>query len=159
LPERNGKTMPADFSRHAKTLVEQYGLANGLFQLRVRASSPFAGKPRTDIDLSPFPSLALMSIQEKETGNPLRRPHLIDGDILLSRGDAQEAAAFAAETHLSFRDDQSVGSAEDALFNARSGLAEVLIAPRSKLVGQSIFPGMVTESGDLIILAVQRGGE
>ena len=32
LPERNGATMPADFSRHAKTLVEQYGLASGVFQ-------------------------------------------------------------------------------------------------------------------------------
>ena len=43
LPERNGATMPADFSRHAKTLVEQYGLASGIYQLRVRASSPFVG--------------------------------------------------------------------------------------------------------------------
>ena len=31
LPQRNGATMPADFSRHAKTLVEQYGLASGIF--------------------------------------------------------------------------------------------------------------------------------
>ena len=44
------------------------------------------------------------------------------------------------------------------LFNVRSGLAEVVVAPRSGLVGQAVFPGMVTESGDLIILAVQRGG-
>ena len=40
LPERNGATMPADFSRHAKTLVEQYGLASGVYQMRVRESSP-----------------------------------------------------------------------------------------------------------------------
>ena len=45
LPERNGATMPADFSRHAKTLVEQYGLATGIYQMRVRASSPYVGKP------------------------------------------------------------------------------------------------------------------
>ena len=53
LPQRNGATMPADFSRHAKTLVEQYGLASGIFQLRVRDSSslrrqgPFRHRPLT----------------------------------------------------------------------------------------------------------------
>ena len=51
LPERNGATMPADFSRHAKTLVEQYGLASGIYQMRVRASSPYVGAPPSAIDL------------------------------------------------------------------------------------------------------------
>ena len=39
------------------------------------------------------------------------------------------------------------------------GLAEVVIPPRSALVGESAFPGMVTDSGDLVIVAIQRGGE
>ena len=51
LPERNGATMPADFSRHARTLVEQYGLASGIYQMRVRANSPFVGAPASAIDL------------------------------------------------------------------------------------------------------------
>jgi len=45
------------------------------------------------------------------------------------------------------------------LFNRSSGLAEVVIPPRSGMVGQPVFPGMVTPSGDLVILAVQRRGE
>jgi Trk K+ transport system NAD-binding subunit len=45
------------------------------------------------------------------------------------------------------------------LFNRTSGLAEVVIPPRSDLVGQAVFPGMITPSGDLVILAVQRRGE
>ena len=36
LPERSGRTIPADLSKHARTLIEQYTLADGLFQLRVR---------------------------------------------------------------------------------------------------------------------------
>ncbi|MBJ7455735.1 MAG: anion permease, partial [Thermoleophilia bacterium] len=40
-----------------------------------------------------------------------------------------------------------------------SGLAEVVIPPRSGLIGQVMFPGMVTESGDLVVVAVQREGE
>jgi di/tricarboxylate transporter len=159
LPQRNGATMPADFSRHAKTLVEQYGLASGVFQARVRPTSSLVAAPRSSIDLSAFPGLELMAVQDKDTGTPLRRDQLQSGDTLLLRGDAKQAADFAQRVHLSFRDEQAAGRGEDVLFNARSGLAEVLVSPRSALIGQSVFPGMVTESGDLIILAVQRGGE
>ena len=60
--------------------------------------------------------------------------------------------------HLAFREEAAAGQGEETLFNRSSGLAEVVIPPRSGLIGQSVFPGMVTESGDLIILAVQRAG-
>jgi di/tricarboxylate transporter len=76
LPHRTPRSMPVDFSAHARTLVHQYGLD--------------------------------------------------DPDDLLTR---------------------------------TSGVAEVVIPPRSELVGQVVFPGMVTESGDLVVLAVQRKEE
>ena len=47
----------------------------------------------------------------------------------------------------------------DGLFSRRSGLAEVMVPPRSAFVGDIVFPGMVTESGDLVVLAVRREGE
>lgn len=158
LPNRNGATMPADFSRHAKTLVEQYGLASGIYQLRVRANSPFVGRNAAAIDMSAYPELKLVAIQDGETTSPLRRAAIAEGDHLLLRGDADAVAALAAETHLAFREEAKAGQGEDTLFNRRSGLAEVVIPPRSGLIGQRVFPGMVTDSGDLIILAVQRGG-
>lgn len=159
LPHRNGATMPADFSRHARTLVEQYGLASGVFQLGVRPTSPYAGAARAEIDAGSFPGIEVIALQDRATGQPLGRANIEAGDLLLLRGDREAVADFALRMHLAFRDEQADGRGEDALFNARSGLAEVLVAPRSGLIGQTVFPGMVTESGDLIILAVQRGGE
>jgi di/tricarboxylate transporter len=47
----------------------------------------------------------------------------------------------------------------DEPLTRNSGLAEVVIPPRSGLIGQVMFPGMVTESGDLVVVAVQREGE
>ncbi len=160
LPERNGATMPADFSRHAKTLVEQYGLANGVYQVRVRPSSPLVGVEPLSIDLSGAPGLQLVAVQEGETAGPLRRGKIAEGDHLILRGDAEVAASFVAEMHLAFREENDIapGQGEETLFNRRSGLAEVVIPPRSGLIGEKVFPGMVTESGDLIILAVQRAG-
>jgi hypothetical protein len=68
LPHRSSRTIPRDFSDHARTLVEQYAL--------------------TDL-----------------------------ADTALTR---------------------------------KSGVAEVVIPPRSELVGKNAFPGMVTDSGDLV---------
>jgi di/tricarboxylate transporter len=77
VPERRPRTMPPDFSEHARTLVAQYGL---------------------------------------------------DDD-------------------------------EDGVLTRHRGLAEVLIPPRSQLTGSSVFPGMTTDSGELVVVAVHREGE
>lgn len=47
----------------------------------------------------------------------------------------------------------------DELIDAEGGIAEVVIPPRSSLIGLKVFPGMCTPSGSLVILAVHRGGE
>ena len=77
LPTRTPKTVRRDFSQHARTLVEQYGL-------------------------------------DAEPGE---------------------------------------------LFTRRYGKAEVVIPPRSGLIGETAFPGMVTDSGDLVVVAIQRQEE
>jgi len=48
---------------------------------------------------------------------------------------------------------------DELLLTRARGAAEVVVPPRSALVGQKAYPGMVTESGDLVVLAVQRRGE
>jgi di/tricarboxylate transporter len=47
----------------------------------------------------------------------------------------------------------------ESLLTRRTGVAEVIVPPRSSLVGETVFPGMVTESGDLVVLAVHRREE
>ncbi|HEX6724198.1 MAG TPA: SLC13 family permease [Gaiella sp.] len=47
----------------------------------------------------------------------------------------------------------------ESLIGRQSGVAEVVVPPRSGLVGETMFPGMVTDSGDLVVLAIQRKGE
>jgi di/tricarboxylate transporter len=79
-----------------------------------------------------------------------------EGDILVFKGASDTAGAVAQENGLAFREDLPSGGVGDQLFNRDSGLAEVVVPPRSPLIGQRFFPGMVTESGDLIVLALQR---
>ena len=45
------------------------------------------------------------------------------------------------------------------LIGTHAGVVEVVIPPRSELIGERLFPGMTTPSGDLVVLGLQRGGE
>jgi len=157
LPHRGGPSMPADFSRHARVLVEQYGLSQKTFRLRVRESSGLVGV-RPDA-ATPPEGLRLVAIQEADTGGALRRPVISVGDHLIIQGEPEDAAQWAQQQHLAFRQEDAAADVRDALFSRSSGLAEVMIPPRSSLVGQQAFPGMITESGDLIVIAIQRGGQ
>lgn len=159
LPARTSSSLPADFSQHAHTLVEQYRLDDGLFRLRVRSSTPYVGKPRAEIDLKDYAGLALIAIQDGESGQPLARPTIAEGDMLLVRGDAQAAGRLATDQHLAFRSQEGPDSVAETLFNRGSGLAEVVIPPRSRMIGQAAFPGMTARDGHLMVVAVQRGGE
>ena len=97
LPHRSGRTIPPDLSKHARTLVEQYKLDDGLFQLRVRPRSPYVGAARTSVDLATYPGLTLIAVQAGNEHGQFRRPTLAEGDMLIVRGEAATAGALAAE--------------------------------------------------------------
>jgi di/tricarboxylate transporter len=159
LPTRSGRTLPPDLSKHARTLVEQYRLDDGLFQLRVRENSPLVGTPRTELNLSDYRELSLIAVRTADGSVPARQQPLSAGDVLILRGDADAAAGLASDKVLAFRQDDTPGGITRTLFNRDSGLAEVVIPPRSAFIGQAVFPGMITPSGNLVVLAVQRSGE
>ena len=159
LPERGGRTIPADLSKHARTLVEQYRLDDGLFQLRVRPHSPYVGSPPTSVDLAYYAGLTLVTVQAGDGSGSARRTAIAVGDVLIVRGTAETVGRLATDKVLAFRSEEAPAGVTDTLFNRTSGLAEVVIPPRSGMIGQSVFPGMITPSGNLVILAVQRRGE
>lgn len=156
LPTRTSATLPPDLSQHARTLIEQFRLSDGTNQLRVAAGSPLIGASRTEGALASRNDVTLVPPRSAKDGRPVRTEDVAEGDLLIFRGPADKAAAFASDFGLSFCEDVPEGGISDQLFNRDSGLAEVVIPPRSPLIGQRFFPGMVTESGDLIVLAIQR---
>ena len=90
---------PPDLSRHARTLVEQYGLADSAVARDVAADA-------ADVDVA-----------DRTSTSPPR---------------------------------SSAGRPASPRSSSRR-------ARRS--IGEAVFPGMVTDAGDLVVLAIQRGGE
>ncbi|PTM39629.1 SLC13 family permease [Bosea sp. 124] len=159
LPAQGNARLPADFSRHAQTLVEHYGLTDGFFHLRVRATSNLIGIAPATLDLTQAQGrIELVTVQAGRSGIARGTDPICEGDYLLVKGEADAAARLCAARHLAPRDEADDGDAADALLNRSTGLAEVVIPPRSAFIGRAVHPGMTTEGGDLIVLAVQRGG-
>lgn len=55
--------------------------------------------------------------------------------------------------------DYSLARLDAGLMDAQTGITEVVIPPRSPLIGTRIGIGMATPSGDLVVLAARRGDE
>ncbi len=159
LPTRTPATLPGDLSLHARTLVEEYALRQGLFRLRVRARSPMVGRREDEVDLSAFPGLAIVGVEAFTERRERGEKVIDDGDILLVQGSSDAVAAFANDQDLALRSEDTSDDLAAALIDRRSGLAEVLIPPRSSLIGQTMFVGGVSTSGDLMLLAVHRGDQ
>jgi di/tricarboxylate transporter len=156
LPERHSESIPTDFSGHAHTLVEHYNLADSLHQLFVPGASPLVGTARSAIDLGKYRDVRLVAVLDHADNQPLEREKLEARDLVLVRGDADEVGRLAADLGLEVH--QHSEALADVLMGRDSGLAEVVIPQRSPMIGKTFFPGMTTEEGDLMVLAVQRGG-
>lgn len=158
LPHRNSAAIPANFSEHGFTLVEQYRLRDGLHRRRVRSGSALIGLPRSNRDRPALGDLARVTVQSGDGGGPSARATFAADDEILLRGAADAAGRLATDLDLGVQEGPEICVAA-TLFNQAFGLAEVVIPPRSADVGERVFPGMAMPSGDLMIVAIHRGGE
>lgn len=156
LPDREPETIPPDLSGHARTLIRQYAPGEWLARLELAPESPLVGRAASHLTWSDFPDLRIVDVTGRIGGVDLTAP-MPGGSVLTVRGPSQQINDFAAAHGLTRR--PCALSGESPLIDREVGVVEVVIPPRSEIVGEHVFPGMVTSSGDFVILAVQRQGE
>lgn len=155
LPDRRSPNLPDDFGQHARTLTEQYAVGTSSRLYSVQADSPLLGKTREALDQASGVSLiAISGLAPDKTASKT----FAAGDVLVLRGSPEALSHYAEVNRLSAVA-ETEGSVADILFNKQSGLAEVVVKPRSKLIGTVMSPGTVTETGQLVVVAIQRNGE
>src|SRR5215510_3919376 len=155
IPQRTPRSIPPDFSKLAGELKRQYAPEESVFRLNVGPDSPFVGLAPSVLNLENFAGVTVIGGQAGGRGEPVILDALAPGDVLVVQGDANQVKRLAGENDLDIRGRRN----GHELFTRESGVAEVVIPPRSSIIGEQVFPGMVSDSGDLILLAVQRGGE
>ena len=154
LPDRQPASLPRDFGEHARTLAAQYALVDNAGLYRVEEGSPLAGKTRAAIDS--HPDVTLIAVSQLAAGKP-DAAEFAAGDVLVLRGAPPALERFAGGFKLAAAP-HGEGSVADMLFTRQSGLAEVVVRPRSAFVGKVLSPGAITGDGRLVVVAIQRNG-
>lgn len=156
LPDRVGTAVP-DLSGLSRVLTRQYRLGNVAY-LAVPAGSPLVGHPRTGWDLRKYPEMSVVTVTDAEAERPVSEGVLTPGDRLTVVGDPEDVRRFGDDHGLELRSVRSSDEVEQNLIGRGSGVAEVVVPPRSRLVGEVTSPGKVVPGGPLVVLAVQRQG-
>ncbi|POH58380.1 SLC13 family permease [Arthrobacter glacialis] len=158
LPQRVPEDSPKDLSDHPRVLLGHYWPAeHELVRLLVPVGSGHVGDKIAGVLPATRGGVHLLSVQNA-AGKPLSSDVLGAGNYLVVRGTASDIADFALEHEMAV--DTTHGSdVACGLVSKSFGVAEVLVAPRSNLIDTSVYPGMVTESGSLVVLAHQRAGK
>lgn len=158
LPHRVSESLPPDLSRQAETLVRHYSL-DDVFHLRVGAGSDLVGAPRSEWDLAGYPGLRVITVLDGSSQRPVSDGVIGPGDRLTVVGEGGVARRFAADHRTEVESVRGAADLERSLLSRGSGAAEVVVPPRSRLLGTVVHPGLVIEGGTLVVLAVQRQGK
>jgi di/tricarboxylate transporter len=159
LPHRTPDSLPADLSEHARTLGRQYLASHRVYRLVVEPGSAVAGRNLAELGEEAGDRVELVGVQVGGEGLPTRPEVVDEGDVLIVRGAPEDVERHLHGAGLRLHDVPFEASGGGEILSRVRGVAEVVIPPRSAMVGTTVFPGMVTDSGDLVILAVQRAGQ
>jgi di/tricarboxylate transporter len=157
-------------------LVSLYKLPDNLFRLRVRRSSAVVGISIQDSGFRSRYRLNILEIlrnldprdvakiggrrlvlQSEPDSIPVE-PHTIlqSDDLLIVQGEANDISFAAAALNLGVQPAQAVD--HHSLVSNEIGLAEVLLPPRSSLVGKTIVQARIGTLLNLTVLGIRRPG-
>lgn len=176
LPDHESSTELQRIASPEK-IVEMYQLPEELYRMRIRTGSPLVGKTLqesnlrhnyqiTVLEILRFPeprSIARVGerrlvLQDDEPASILAAPdvELHPDDILICQGKIGDVSHTAAMLNLALQP----AEAEDrrSLVNDEVGVAEVLLPPRSRLIGKDLVSSRFGSVYRLTVLGLNRPG-
>ncbi|MGW6004141.1 SLC13 family permease [Oerskovia enterophila] len=155
LPHRSARSLSRDLTGLPADLLRDYAPAGSIARLTVPAGSPLVGVAADAIDTGDR-SVHAVAVQDR-SGRPTSE--VVAGGQLVVRGGRRGIDEFATVGGLVAPSGPDGEDVTCGLVSREHGVAEVIVRPRSGLIGERVFPGMVTDSGELVVLAVKRLGE
>ncbi|MEN9644215.1 MAG: hypothetical protein RL238_884 [Actinomycetota bacterium] len=153
LPDRTPDAIPPDLSELARVLAEQYDIDHSMVRLVVDEGSPAVGARRDALPAD------ITGVQRARHGAVAPAETVRPGDVVVTSGDPAAIDELRARWGLSPAPTTLEQPDDQELLDREVGVAELVVPPRSELVGQRVFPGMVFSGTRVVVLAVQRNGE
>jgi di/tricarboxylate transporter len=159
LPDRTIAERLANAAGPDEDFVDLYRLGERLFRARIPAGSPLIGRTLAESSLREDFDLSVIGL-ERSSGiqlTPGKGTVLYRGDMLLLAGMMDHVAWAEATGYLDLQPE--VGIDDSDLQSRAIGIAEVLLSPHSRLVGQTLAEVQFREKYNLNVLAILREGQ
>lgn len=153
-------------------LVQVYKLPEDLYRLRVRTQSPLAGKTLLQSDLRSAFEGTVLEILRSGSRVGDKRLNLLENDfvsiklspdtvvypydILICQGKINDITHAAATLQLGVQPAEAKD--QKSLVNNEVGVAEILLPPRSRLIGKTLVSARFGSLYQLTVLAINRPG-
>jgi len=173
LPDRNVK-IEGQRVETPEELVDVYRLPENMFRLRVRRNSPLVGETIGSAGLGQRHAVTVLDVLRQIEPRPARRlvgnsarggrasleadagTVIASDDILVVQGDGNDIGHLAAVWNLGVQPASEAD--EDALIDDEVGVAEVILPPRSNLIGHSLVDLGFGQRYGLTVLGIHRSG-
>ncbi len=144
--------------RRGGQLSEDYGLGEYVTELRVMEDSPLAGRSIAESELEKNHGVHVIELLRDDSRIWSPAAHKLQaGDVLLVRAKVRELLNLKADARLEV--DQEFKVRDEALKDEELAMVEVLVAPRSRLVGNTLSGLEFHRRYSAVVLGVQRRGE
>lgn len=145
------KHRPAD-------LTETYELGKYITELRVLPGSPLIGRSVAEARLGEKYGVFVLELLrgEEKVWEP-RAERLQAGDVMIARGDWSQIALMTDKTQLEINPEFRIAS--DQFEDKNQVMAEIMIAPGSRLIGQTLGSSEFHRHYNATVLALHRRGE
>ena len=142
-------------------LTEEFEMADYLTEVTVGAASPLVGRTVADaLDETPFDLDLVQLIRERQTFvEPLGPKEIQAGDVFALRTDRDTLVELLNTEGLSLLPNVDVDEEELEGEDTERSLVEVVIAPRSSLVAETLASANFRDRYDATVLALRRGPE
>ncbi|MBA3023590.1 MAG: SLC13 family permease [Gammaproteobacteria bacterium] len=135
-----------------------YGLDYAAFEVVVPAGSPLIGRVINDIEQpNRLRVIAIMRGSDDLRIGPARDIGIVAGSVLGILGAPERLREFAAANGLLLREELETFA--EQLSAAKSGIAELVIPPRSELIGKSARDLWLRKKYGVSLMALHRGGK
>ncbi len=157
LPEQTAVEMMASSGEHVD-LVDSYRLGERLFRARIQAGSRLVGQRLAESGLREEFELTVIGLERQgKVSLGLDKDTVLQrGDVLLIEGMVDNLVWAEAAGWVDVQPE--VGVEDRDLQSEVVGIAEVLLAPRSGLVGKTLAEILFREKFSLTVLAILRDG-
>lgn len=151
IPTDREADISKDFGTHLETLLDHYEIEQGFFHLLVGPESK-AGLTVSELRTDGVRVYAAQAADEhiRDADETLR-----PGDTVLATGPTEKVRRLSAELGMEIDLAPLTPKDKSRLIHEHVGLAEVIVPPRSPLIGQVFVTGM--QRGDITVLSVRRG--